>query len=94
MTPRSLISATHRTIGKYYESLRALQDQNVSNEMNVRSPFETLLRDTGKLKGWTLIAELSEKTVGGRVQPDGTLRDANSLPRGSLHFSGCCVYFN
>ena len=82
MTPRGLISPTHRAIRKYYEDLRALHKQGVLHEMGLRSPFQRLLEDTAKLKKWTLIAELSEKTSGGRVQPDGTLRDANSLPRG------------
>ena len=82
MTPRGLISPTHRTIRKYYEDLHALQGQRVLNEMSLRPPFQSLLADTGKLHGWTLIAELSGKTSTGRVQPDGTLRDSNSLPRG------------
>ena len=82
MTPRGLISPTHRVIRKYYEDLRALRAQRVTHEMGLRSPFQRLLEDTAKLKKWTLIAELSEKTSGGRVRPDGTLRDSNSLPRG------------
>ena len=82
MTPRGLISPTHRAIRKYYEDLFTLRKQRVMHEMGLRSPFQRLLEDTAKLKKWTLIAELSEKTSGGRVQPDGTLRDWNSLPRG------------
>src|SRR5689334_18643371 len=82
MTAQRLISPTHRTIKKYYESLHALRDQHVFNEMNVRSPFQSLLEDTARLKGWTLIPELSEKTAGGSMRPDGTVRDSNSLPRG------------
>ena len=50
--------------------------------MNIRSPFQSLLEDTARLKGWTLIPELSEKASGGSVRPDGTVRDSNSLPRG------------
>ena len=82
MTPRGLISPTHQAIRKYYEDLHALRDQRVLHEMGLRSPFQRLLEDTARLKKWTLIAELSAKTSGGRVQPDGTLRDGNSLPRG------------
>ena len=82
MTPRGLIPPTHRAIRKYYEDLFTLRKQRVMHEMGLRSPFQRLLEDTAKLKKWTLIAELSEKTSGGRVQPDGTLRDWNSLPRG------------
>ena len=37
MTPRGLISPTHRAIRSYYEDLRLLQDQRVLKEMSVRS---------------------------------------------------------
>jgi predicted helicase len=50
--------------------------------MSVRSPFESLLQETARLKNWTFIAELSGKSGGGLIRPDGTLRDRNSLPRG------------
>jgi len=82
MTARAPITPNHRAIRKYYESVAALRDQHVFNEMNVRSAFESLLADTARLKGWTLIAELSGKSGGSLVRPDGTVRDANSLPRG------------
>jgi hypothetical protein len=48
----------------------------------VRSPFESLLQETARLKDWTFIAELSGKSGGAVIRPDGTLRDRNSLPRG------------
>jgi predicted helicase len=82
MTPRGPISPTHKAIRKYYEDRRAIDDQGVLNEMSVRPPFQALLADTARQNGWTLITELSAKTATGRVQPDGTLRDSNSLPRG------------
>ena len=82
MTAQRLITPTHRSIRKYYEQVAALRDQRVLNEMSLRSPFEFLLADTAKLKGWTFIAELSGKSGGARIVPDGTLRDRNSLPRG------------
>jgi hypothetical protein len=59
-----------------------LRGQNVSTEGNVRRAFEGLLADTARHKGWTLVSELSEKSGGSLVRPDGTVRDANSLPRG------------
>ncbi|HEV2493648.1 MAG TPA: type ISP restriction/modification enzyme [Terriglobia bacterium] len=62
--------------------MAALQDQRVLNEMSVRSPFESLLQETARLKDWTFIAELSGKSGGALIRPDGTLRDRNSLPRG------------
>jgi len=77
-----LIPPTHRSIRKYYEHVAALHDQGVLNEMSVRSPFESLLQETARLKDWTFIAELSEKSGGALIRPDGTLRDRNSPPRG------------
>jgi hypothetical protein len=82
MTARGLVAPSHRAIRRYYEQVAALRDQHVFNEMNVRSAFGFLLADTAKLKGWTLIPELSGKSGGALIRPDGTLRDRNSLPRG------------
>ena len=82
MTAHGLIAPTHRSIRKYYENVAALRDQGVLNEMSVRSPFESLLQETARLKDWTFIAELSGKSGGALIRPDGTLRDRNSLPRG------------
>src|SRR2546426_8400996 len=82
MASRNLISPTHRAIRRYYENAEALQRQGVFNEMSTRSAFEYLLGDVAKLKGWTLIPELSEKSGGSLIRPDGTVRDANSIPRG------------
>ena len=82
MTGHQLITPTHRSIRKYYENVAALRDQGVLNEMSVRSPFESLLQETARLKDWTFIAELSGKSGGAIIRPDGTLRDRNSLPRG------------
>src|SRR5689334_12978382 len=82
MSPHGLIAPTHRSIRKYYENAAALRQQRVFNEMNVRSPFEYLLADAAKLKGWTLIPELAGRAGENLVRPDGTLRDRNSLPRG------------
>jgi hypothetical protein len=82
MTTHGLIAPTHRSIRRYYEHAAALRDQRVLNEMSVRSPFESLLQETARLKDWTFIAELSGKSGGALIRPDGTLRDRNTLPRG------------
>src|SRR2546427_12429993 len=82
MTGHGLIAPTHRAIRTYYENVAALRRQRVFNEMNVRSAFESLLADIAKLQGWTLIPELSGKSGGALIRPDGTVRDRNSLPRG------------
>jgi predicted helicase len=82
MTGHILVTPAHRSIRKYYENVSALRAQGVLNEMSVRSPFESLLQETTRLKDWTFIAELSGKSGGAIIRPDGTLRDRNSLPRG------------
>jgi predicted helicase len=82
MTGRNLVTPAHRSIRRYYENVAALRDQGVLNEMSVRSPFESLLQETARLKDWTFIAELSGKSGGALIRPDGTLRDRNSLARG------------
>ena len=81
MAGHDLITPTHRSIRRYYENVAALRAQGVLNEMSVRTPFESLLQETARLKDWTFIAELSGKSGGALIRPDGTLRDRNSLPR-------------
>jgi hypothetical protein len=95
MAGYNLLTPGHRSIRRYYENAAALRDQGVLNEMSVRSPFESLLQETARLKNWTFIAELSGKSGGGLIRPDGTLRDRNSLPRtlvvpimSSAHYNG------
>jgi predicted helicase len=82
MSGHNLITPAHRSIRRYYENVAALRDQGVLNEMSVRSPFESLLQETARLKDWTFIAELSGKSGGAIIRPDGTLQDRNYLPRG------------
>jgi hypothetical protein len=82
MTARGPITPHHRAIREYYGNVAALRHHHIFNEMNVRSAIESLLADTARLKGWTLIPELSGKSGGSPVRPDGTVRDSNSLPRG------------
>jgi predicted helicase len=48
----------------------------------MRLPFENLLAGSARLYGWTFVAEQGEHAEGHLIRPDGTVRDANSLPRG------------
>src|SRR5208283_865548 len=75
-----LIAPTHRSIRKYYENVAALRAQGVLDEMSVHSPFESLLQETARLKDWKFIAELSARSGGAIIRPDGTRRDRHSLP--------------
>ncbi|MGO8736625.1 MAG: hypothetical protein ACLQVM_27975 [Terriglobia bacterium] len=51
MTTRGLVSPTHRSVRRYYETLEALKSQSVDNEMSVRPAFELLLTETAKMSG-------------------------------------------
>lgn len=76
LTPRSAAIKT------YYERRDALAAQRVFTEMSVREPFKGLLEQTAGAHGWTLVVEQRVETAKRRITPDGTMRDANTLPRG------------
>ena len=80
--PSAQISPAHPLIREYQRSLEALRGQGVENELGLRRPFENLLADSARLHGWRFVAEWGAKAGGHRIRPDGTVFDANSLPRG------------
>jgi predicted helicase len=80
--PSAQISPAHPLIREYQRSLGVLRDQGVENELGLRRPFENLLADSARLHGWRFVAEWGAKAGGHRIRPDGTVFDANSLPRG------------
>lgn len=76
------ISPKHAAIKRYYERRKALAAQGATHEMAVRESFKGLLEDTAKSASWTLVTEQKVEGLDRTVRPDGTLRDANTLPRG------------
>jgi hypothetical protein len=76
------ISPASPLIREYHRSLSALRAQGVENELGLRRPFENLLADSARLHSWRFVAEFGAKAGGHRIRPDGTVFDANSLPRG------------
>jgi len=76
------VKPAHKLIKDYYRDLKEISDQNVRHEGAVRSAFQNLLSFTARKKGWTLIAELSDKVSGKTIRPDGTIRDKYGIPRG------------
>ncbi|MBK8023849.1 MAG: hypothetical protein IPK19_21045 [Chloroflexi bacterium] len=76
LTPKS---AALRT---YYERREALAAQGAVGEMSAREAFKGLLEATAGAHGWTLVVEQRVETSARRIVPDGTMRDANTLPRG------------
>jgi hypothetical protein len=76
------ILPSHRLIQEYQRSLADLGAHGIRHELGLRFPFETLLADSAKLRGWRFVAEYGAKSAGRQIRPDGTVFDANSLPRG------------
>ncbi|MHC4404861.1 MAG: hypothetical protein ACYTG0_34870 [Planctomycetota bacterium] len=76
------VKPSQKAVKTYYEALAKYAEQNVEHETALRSAFQNLLDETGRRFGWTLIPELSYKTDGHRVQPDGTFRDDFHIKRG------------
>jgi len=73
--PATTIKPSHKAILAYYDGLKAYSAQGVSHETAVRSAFQNLLSEVGKLHKWTLIPELPMKVKGRTIRPDGTMRD-------------------
>jgi hypothetical protein len=91
MTARlTTLSPSHLLIRTYHRSLSELRGHGVEHESALRQAFQSLLADTARLHGWTLIAEQSARAGGHRIRPDATLRDANSLTRGYWEAKDSC----
>ena len=72
--PTVTIKPTDAAIRNYHSTLQRLkQQQGVEHEGGLRRAFGDMLRVTARKRDWTLIEEL--RVSGGRVRPDGTLRD-------------------
>lgn len=78
--PAVTIRPTDAAIRRYQETLGRLHEQQVEHEGGLRRAFGTLLKETARKRDWTLIEELP--VSGGRLRPDGTLRDRWQLPHG------------
>jgi hypothetical protein len=70
----------HPIIRDYQRELAELRATGLSNELALRRPFANLLAGSARLLGWQLAEEIA--VAGQKIRPDGTVRDANSLPRG------------
>jgi len=82
MPPTATIKPAQKAIQNYYAALKIYDGLHVSHETGVRTAFQTLLNDTARSNGWTLITEQTLKVGGKTIRPDGTLRDEFNLPRG------------
>jgi hypothetical protein len=71
-----------KSIEAYYRTLKEFDHQRAFHEGAVSVAFQTLLSDTARSHGWTLIPQLSNKRTGAGIRPDGTLKDQMNLVRG------------
>lgn len=76
------LSPSDPIIKTYLKDLQHLKAQDVTHELGLKGPFQTLLDKAAKKRGWTLVPELSTHSGGRRVVPDGTVRDEFRLARG------------
>ena len=83
--PQVNIKPDDKAIDHYYATLDRLKgQQGVTHEGGVRRAFGQLLNDTARVRKWTLVEELSEKTKRNQrgIRLDGTMRDEWHLPHG------------
>lgn len=79
--PAVTIKPGDKPIRDYQATLKRLRvQQGIQHEGGLRRAFGTLLKDTARRRNWVLVEELP--VSGGRVRPDGTLRDVWQLPHG------------
>ena len=77
------LSPSDPIIKSYLKDLQHLKSQQqVTHELGLRGPFQTLLDKAAKRRGWSLVSELPTHSGGKRVIPDGTVRDEFRLARG------------
>lgn len=77
------IQPNDSAIARYQSELVTLKKQGATTEGNTRRAFGQLLNTFSKLRGWTLIEELTIKTPkGNHIRLDGILRDEYALTYG------------
>jgi predicted helicase len=76
------VKPTQKAVKVYYEALAKYAEQHVEHESAVRTAFLNLLDHTGRRFGWGLVPEMSIKTNGQSIRPDGTFLDDFHMKRG------------
>src|SRR5579872_4638666 len=88
LIPNSLLEGTsmmlslftdHKALDSYYTALQGYDRLSVTHESGLRKAFGDLLDTLARPVGWTLVLE---EALANRRRPDGTLYDANKIPRG------------
>jgi hypothetical protein len=76
------LTPANALIKKYHAVLTDIIGQGAHNEGAVRDAFSGLLRDLGKKRELTLLAEQTIGRKHGRIRVDGVLNDSNRYPFG------------
>ena len=82
MNPPTIIKPGLAAIKRYYDELKTYDEMQIGHETAIRSAFQSLLKETAKKRGWTLVTEKRMKVSGQDVVPDGTMCDEFNMPRG------------
>jgi predicted helicase len=81
--PELNLKPTHKTVQDYYRALGQFEHQNASNEMTVRSAFQTLLAKCGQQFDWMLVPEYPVRRPKQMpLKVDGALLDTFRLAHG------------
>jgi predicted helicase len=75
-----MIKPSSSAIKKFFEARAGLEHQRVRKEMGLRTAFQALIADVGRLHKWDFVAE--ELLPGSSLRPDGTFRDEYTVRRG------------
>ena len=79
--PKLNLKPSHKAIRDYYATLQQYEQQGITHEGAVSSPFDTLLHACAKQVNATLIPQYSMHTAAGnRIVIDGMIRDEYGLP--------------
>ena len=79
--PRLNLKPSHKSIRDYYATLQQYDQQGITHEGAVSSPFDTLLHACAKQMNATLIPQYPMHTAAGnRIVIDGMIRDEYGLP--------------
>ena len=79
--PKLNLKPNHKAIRDYYATLQQYEQQGITHEGAVSSPFDTLLHACAKQVNATLIPQYSMHTAAGnRIVIDGMIRDEYGLP--------------
>ena len=73
------IASAHTELQDYIWSLAEIRSQGFEHELALRTVFQNLFADTGRLDGWTFISKLTARVGIHTIRPDGRVREGNNF---------------